>query len=148
MFICWLLGHMVHQQQSPGWMSLVCFTHQSTSTSSLYELGSFIYSHLTSSFVAITITTATGGRHLTLNVNMGCNNLLPQSTYVVVSLMNKGFHYYMLVQLHLLYYITSPPWAANIFQFVPETWIASWGHRGKSCAISKTGPIFRILDRF
>lgn len=40
--------------------------------------------HMTSSFAAVIISTATWGRHLTINVNMGRNRLLAQWTFIVV----------------------------------------------------------------
>lgn len=40
--------------------------------------------HMTSSFAALIISTATWGRHLTINVNMGRNRLLAQWSFIVV----------------------------------------------------------------
>lgn len=40
--------------------------------------------HMTSSFAALIISTATWGRHLTININMGRNRLLAQWTFIVV----------------------------------------------------------------
>ena len=53
--------HTRHKQQSPGWKSCACLIRSSTPFSSIYAL----VLRLTSSFAAVIISTATGGRHTT-----------------------------------------------------------------------------------